>query len=201
MNETRKTNLDAVKDFIAVNGVNKFISVDWLDANVFDMVREVKDALEEYKTFEEIFDDVLSDGMTEKWKNVFLEEVGEYLSEDDIQMVKDAFVECENYKKRKRMEIIKEFAEQVKGKTVMISYFLDDDSFSVGFRDATPVIDITDDGYCLSVDLSRGNLKIKNADIIHYEDDEGEGVNDVFGKNWYGFILDNDTRILAKIND
>jgi len=99
------------------------------------------------------------------------------------------------------MERIKEFAEQVKGKTIMVSYALDDDSLSVGFSDVTPVIEITDDGYCLSVESGGANLKIKNADIIHYDEDEDEDVNEVFGRNWYGFILENDTRILVKIND
>ena len=102
---------------------------------------------------------------------------------------------------RKKIDVVKEFAEEAKGKNVMISYFLDDDSLSVGFSDVTPVIEITDDGYCLSVESGGANLKIRNADIIHYDEDEDEDVNEAFGRNWYGFILENDTRILVKIND
>lgn len=203
MNETRKTNLDAVKDYIAENGAYNFIFAEWLEMKVSDIAREVRSALDEYASFEEIFNEVLHGGMSLKWKKRFLEEAGEYLSEDDIQIVKNAFTRIESIFAEERMERIKEFAEQVKGKTIMVSCALDDDSLSVGFSDVTPVIEITDDGYCLSVRSGGANLKIKNADIIHYDEDEDEDedVNEAFGRNWYGFILENDTRIIVKIND
>lgn len=117
-NETmKKTNLDAVKKFIAENGALEFIFIDWLEAvaNAYgidsdaleaivkdghcdeneygyeDLVSFIRDGMDEFETFEALFDEVLAGGMNYENAKYFLENVGEYMSDSDIEYVKKSY--------------------------------------------------------------------------------------------------------------
>lgn len=112
-NETmKKEDLNVVKNFIANNGAFKFIDIEWLDENVFepndidideyqalpdsdmyddfDLCYEIYCALW-YETFEALFDEVLAGGMNYENAKYFLENVGEYMSDSDIEYVKKSY--------------------------------------------------------------------------------------------------------------